>query len=379
MIRPITQINNNAYRHKNIAFRNVEHVSKSANIATNDDKTSMTSFQKKLLYEQVLQSFALLFIAGMFVAQTALKSGKNSFWFSNKKGFESLKNRENIPTLDTCKSINKSLRDELQTLMNLIKADQQIISEAGEPIMSNRMLLCGEPGTGKSFFAKIMAKTLDAEYQEILYSDFDSKWVGEGNVKLKSIFERILKESEKNPDKKYVVVFNEIDAILEPIKNFNPDSGALGHSMTKKEQRSTFLNYLDILAEKTPNVIVIGTTNLPSKGDLLDGAAVSRLKNIIEVPYPDENCLYEALKTNLAKIKNKDKFITNNEKQLKELAKLMSQREFSFRNLEYIVNKAKTKNLENKLKNSSDDFKFEYLREAVNSLTHSDGEISHHK
>ena len=339
----------------------------------------MTSFQKKLLYEQVLQSFALLFIAGMFVAQTALKSGKNSFWFSNKKGFESLKNRENIPTLDTCKSINKSLRDELQTLMNLIKADQQIISEAGEPIMSNRMLLCGEPGTGKSFFAKIMAKTLDAEYQEILYSDFDSKWVGEGNVKLKSIFERILKESEKNPDKKYVVVFNEIDAILEPIKNFNPDSGALGHSMTKKEQRSTFLNYLDILAEKTPNVIVIGTTNLPSKGDLLDGAAVSRLKNIIEVPYPDENCLYEALKTNLAKIKNKDKFITNNEKQLKELAKLMSQREFSFRNLEYIVNKAKTKNLENKLKNSSDDFKFEYLREAVNSLTHSDGEISHHK
>ena len=69
----------------------------------------------------------------------------------------------------------------------------------------------------------------------------------------------------------------------------------------------------------------------------------------------------------------------NNEKQLKELAKLMSQREFSFRNLEYIVNKAKTKNLENKLKNSSDDFKFDYLQEAVNSLTHSDGEISHHK
>lgn len=373
MIQPITQIPNNTYNYKNIQFRNTESVDRSSSVKNDDE---MTSFQKKLLYEQVLQSFALLFMAGMFVAQNALKGGKNFSLFSNNKGFKSLKNCDNIPTLDTCKSINKSLKEELQTMVTLINADKQIISETGEPIISNRMLLCGDPGVGKSFFAKILAKTLDADYQEILFSDFDSKWVGEGNMNLKSIFEKILNESQKKPDKKFVVVFNEIDAILEPIKNFKSDSGAIGHSMTKKEQRSTFLNYLEKLAEKSPNVIVVGTTNIPAKGDLLDGAAVSRLKNIIEVPYPDADCLYEALKINLSKIKNKDEFIANNDAKLKELATVMAQREFSFRNLEYVVNKAKTKNLENKISNPSDNFKFEYLQKATNALTHSDGEIS---
>lgn len=47
---------------------------------------------------------------------------------------------------------------------------------------------------------------------------------------------------------------------------------------------------------------------------------MSRFQNLVEVPYPDKECLYEALKMNLDKIKDKDKFILENDTQLKDLA-----------------------------------------------------------
>ena len=323
---------------------------------------------------------SILFGAFLWNVKTLveLTKNKNRHMPAKIRSFESLKNNLKIPNIDNCKSVNKDLKNILQRQINLLKAGKDILTETGEPQNSNRLLLYGAPGTGKSFFSKIFAKSIDAEYMEVMYSDFNSMWAGEGIDNLKKVFEGILKTAKKNPNKNYVVTFNEIDSIIQPAEKLNSSSRGT-HYISKLEERSVFLNYLELLKEKTPNVTIIGTTNIVPKNNSLDGAAMSRFQNLVEVPFPDKDCLFEALKMNLEKIKNKDKFIKDNEMQLKSLAQTMANRKFSFRNLEYITNDAKSYHLDDKMNGKNGDFKFEYLEQAEKKLKFSDGELNSEK
>lgn len=344
-------------------------------------------YQRKIV-EQNERKIAILGITGLTLLfgtflwnlKTLIELSKNKSRHMpvNLRRFESLKNNLKIPNLENCKSVNKDLKTVLQRQVNQLKAGADVLAETGEPQASNRLLLYGTPGTGKSFFSKIFAKSIDAEYMEVMYSDFNSMWAGEGVDNLKKVFEGILKTAKKNPNQKYVVTFNEIDSVVQPVEKLTaPTKGT--HFISKLEERSVFLNYLELLKEKAPNVTIIGTTNISPKNNGLDGAAMSRFQNLIEVPFPDKDCLYEALKMNLDKIKNKDKFITDNDTNLKNLAQKMADRKFSFRNLEYIINDAKGYHLDDKMNGKNGDFKFEYLKQAEGKLKVSDGELNPEK
>lgn len=344
-------------------------------------------YQRKIV-EQNERKIAILGITGLTLLfgtflwnlKTLIELSKNKSRHMpvNLRPFESLKNNLKIPNLENCKSVNKDLKTVLQRQVNQLKAGADVLAETGEPQASNRLLLYGTPGTGKSFFSKIFAKSIDAEYMEVMYSDFNSMWAGEGVDNLKKVFEGILKTAKKNPNQKYVVTFNEIDSVVQPVEKLTaPTKGT--HFISKLEERSVFLNYLELLKEKTPNVTIIGTTNISPKNNGLDGAAMSRFQNLIEVPFPDKDCLYEALKMNLDKIKNKDKFITDNDDKLKDLAQKMADRKFSFRNLEYIINDAKGYHLDDKMNGKNGDFEFEYLKQAEEKLKVSDGELNPEK
>ena len=312
------------------------------------------------------------FLLNLKTIMQILKKAEN--YFSKQPfGFESLKDKD-IPTLDSCNSINKELKSFLQRQINQAKAGQDILIETGEPKSSNRLLLYGPAGVGKSYFAKIFAKSMDAKYMEVMHSDYNSMWAGEGVEKMKKIFENIIKTAKKNPSEKFVVTFNEIDTMVAPVEKIS-DKTAGTHWVSILEERSVFLNYLEILKEKTPNVTIIGTTNISPQNNGLDKAAMSRFQNLVQVPYPDKECLYEALKMNLSKIKNKDKFITENDTNLRNLAKTMSDRKFSFRNLEYIVNEAKSYHLNDCVNDKKSNFKYEYLKIAEENLKLSDGEL----
>lgn len=210
--------------------------------------------------------------------------------------FVSLKNDKEIPTLNTCNSIDKKLKEFLQNQVDYAKATPDAIQKTGVPRPANKLLLYGAPGSGKSFFAKIFSKTLDAEYKEIKYSDLNSRWVGEHLENISKEFESIINTSKKNPDKKFVVTFNEIDSLLQPVNKLQQ---GYSYSTFKQDERAIVLTYLDEISTKAPNVTIIGTTNLSPKNNRLDGAAMSRFKNLIEVSYPDKECLFEALKSHL--------------------------------------------------------------------------------
>ncbi len=190
---------------------------------------------------------------------------------------------------------------------------------------------------------------------------------------MSAIFKKILKTANKNTDKKYVVTLNEIDSVINPAEQLFGGSGST-HFASLRRQRSLFLNYYDKIINETNNVTIIGTTNLSPSSKLLDSASMSRFQNIIEVPYPDNDCLYEALKINLEKVKDKDIFIEKNEQALKKIADTMAKRKFSFRNLENMVNSAKTEFLVDKLKDKNTPFHYKYLDNALKKILKSDGE-----
>ena len=144
--------------------------------------------------------------------------------------------------------------------------------------------------------------------------------------------------------------------------------------MTKLEHRSVFLNYLDELKSKAPNVIVIGTTNLSPRNNNLDRATLSRFKNILELPMPNEECLFEALKRNLKTI-DEGKFIETNSLELKKLAQKLTSRKSSFRDLENIVEKSKNYYLDDLLKDKEKSYNMEYLKKAESNLSLTDGEM----
>ena len=289
-------------------------------------------------------------------------------------GFEVLNNDSNIPTLHNCKSINKKLKTFLQNQIDLSKATPEDLAATGAPKLENRLLLYGAPGSGKTFFAKIFAKTLDANYKEIKYSDLNDVYLGRHLDNIKDCFDNIIKTANKNPEQRFVVTFNEIDSMVLPIGRIS--KGQDGHSAFKVEERSVFLNYLDEISIKAPNVTIIGTTNVSPKNQGLDGAAMSRFKNLMEVSYPDKECLREALKANIADVKGGQSFIDENPKQIEDIVELMKNRKFSYRDLNAVTDGSKRLFLRDYLNDKNSKFKYEYLEKALKDIDLTDGEIA---
>lgn len=288
--------------------------------------------------------------------------------------FKSLKDDKTIPTLDTCNSINKHLKTFLENQVMYTKATKEDLIKTGAPEAANRLLMYGEPGSGKTFFAKIFAKTIDADYMEIKYSDINKRFCGEQIDHMKALFEDIIATGKKSPDKKFVLNFNEIDALAPAIDDLHGSS----HGSFKKEERNAFLNFLQEVAEQAPNITIIGSSNA-KPGTGIDGAVTSRFQNVIEVKYPNKECLLEALKEQISTLPDGKAFVENNKEKLEQFAQKMYERSASFRNLNNVMNESKNIYLRNVIKDKNSTFKYEYIEEALKDAGLTDGEISRFK
>lgn len=121
----------------------------------------------------------------------------------------------------------------------------------------NRLILVGPPGSGKSTLARAFAQEINADYFVKDAGHFIGHYRNETAQKLREFFDYVIDSQEEN---KVVVVIDELHKLFENYRANNSDD-----SMTA----ASFWAMLDVLEERYPNIIVIGTMNeacrLPSE------------------------------------------------------------------------------------------------------------------
>ncbi len=138
------------------------------------------------------------------------------------------------------------------------------------------MILHGPPGTGKTVMAQAIASYFGCSEERITVtsgSNLLDKWVGNTEARIRDLF----KPARKNQNQLYVIIIDEIDAILSTRQQ--------AKNSWERTQVTQFLTELDGI-RSPKNIFVIGITNFVEH---LDSAAIrpGRLGSLIQVPLPD--------------------------------------------------------------------------------------------
>jgi len=150
-------------------------------------------------------------------------------------------------------------------------------------------LLYGPPGTGKTLIARKVSEILGCDDPKIVNGpEVESKWVGEAEKKIRSLFEEAEKDFYEHGQRSplHVIIFDEIDAIAK--QRGGP------HAKSRDGALTQLLCCLDGV-KSIDNVIVFGLTN---RKDCLDRALLrpGRLEVQLEIAAPDEAGRIEILK-----------------------------------------------------------------------------------
>lgn len=111
------------------------------------------------------------------------------------------------------------------------------------------VLFTGPPGTGKTFLAKVIANTTDADFFLVSGPEIVGKWVGESEERLRQIFEA----AESSAKRKAIIFFDEIDSIAERRTDHNHEAS--------RRLVAQFLTLMDGFSDGDASVIVIAATN----------------------------------------------------------------------------------------------------------------------
>ena len=149
------------------------------------------------------------------------------------------------------------------------------------------ILLFGPPGTGKTMIAKAIATECKCTFFNISASSLTSKWVGESEKTVKSLFKVAYK---KVPS---IIFIDEIDSIL------SKRSGS--ENEATKRLKTEFLIQFDGLGSNTnARLLVIAATNRPMD---LDEALLRRLPKRVYCGPLDENGRFEFIKKVINRVK----------------------------------------------------------------------------
>ena len=129
--------------------------------------------------------------------------------------------------------------------------NREALSEIGaRPIKG--VLFTGEPGTGKTLLAQIIAHQSGAKFYKISGPEIFSKWVGQSEELLRKLFEKAA-DSEKA-----IIFFDEIDSVAVQRDNESHESS--------RRVVAQLLTLMDGFLAKA-NVVVIAATNRPQDLD----------------------------------------------------------------------------------------------------------------
>lgn len=150
------------------------------------------------------------------------------------------------------------------------------------------VLLHGPPGSGKTLLAKAVATSTDATFIEVVASELNQKYIGEGAKMIKEIFQLA---KEKKP---CIIFIDEIDALGAERSDF---------SSGDREVNRTFIQFLAELDgfKDLDNVKIIGATN---RFGVMDSALLrpGRFDRLISVCLPSKTDRKEILKIHTKKM-----------------------------------------------------------------------------
>lgn len=173
------------------------------------------------------------------------------------------------------------LKNEIQKIREMVELPiryPELFERLGiEP--PKGVLLYGAPGTGKTLLAKAVANESDAHFIDISGPELVSKFVGESEERLRSIFEEA---KEKAPT---IVFMDEIDAIAPKREEATNE--------VERRMVSQLLTLMDGMGSRG-QVIVIGATNRPNA---IDPALrrPGRFDRELEIGVPDRNSRKEII------------------------------------------------------------------------------------
>jgi vacuolar protein-sorting-associated protein 4 len=147
------------------------------------------------------------------------------------------------------------------------------------------ILLYGPPGTGKTFLAKAVSTEVDHTLFRISSGDVMSKWFGESEGLVRSLFELA---REKKPS---IIFIDEIDALCG-----HRDGGDGSSNEHTARMKTELLVQMDGLGNDNSGVFVLAATNLPW---MLDPALRRRFQKRIHIPLPDFDARVSLLRNQL--------------------------------------------------------------------------------
>ncbi|MEZ6187784.1 MAG: AAA family ATPase [Planctomycetota bacterium] len=185
-----------------------------------------------------------------------------------------------VPKIDLRQDIGgyEGVKDRIEKdILTLLKRRDQLSSEDQvklvEELIPRGMIFEGPPGTGKTYFAKAIATSIDATAIVVSGPELKSKWVGESEGNLRNIFTRARKSAPS------IIIFDEIDSFAHRRGSYT--SSGVEHSMVNQ-----LLTEMDGF-RKEELVFIIATTNFV---EALDDALLrpGRFELKIKIPYPKE-------------------------------------------------------------------------------------------
>ena len=177
--------------------------------------------------------------------------------------------------------ISKEIKEQLEQVVREFK-DADILATYNLQ-NKKKVLLCGKPGTGKTFSAQIMSSVLNIPLIYIRFDAIISSYLGETAGNLRKVFNFIEQGT-------WVVLFDEFDIIGKD----RDDAHEHG------EIKRVVNNFLQMLDNIKGDSIILAATN---HQNILDPAIWRRFDDVIYYNLPDEKSRYQLFELFLNPIK----------------------------------------------------------------------------